>query len=374
MSDVFDPELEEEDVQVVPAQPSVSQEVMQFLKGQAPDRKFNSQALYEAQGRARDNSLYANLAEAGANAGYAIAGVKNPNPGAFDGLKKSAENPIDEFAQGRKLETDDAELEQKNRQLVSSYLARKAATDRLSAKDAEMASYHQGVLKNSAAKGETSASKALPKEFAALGNDLDPNKARTGEFGKMAGMVNAADRALVLGQQYADGNLPPAQVAELATSVASLVSQGGHAAESTIHRFVPESYSGSAAKLEQWLTSEPKGANQQAFVKQLLDTAEREKQLAQSKIETTQFSRIPKYEHLREADQPKFDSILRGYGVDPDKYNAYKSGGYKMPQAERKDVAASAPKISSKDQAAIDWAKSNLNDPRAKQILKLHGM
>ncbi len=167
-----------------------------------------------------------------------------------------------------------------------------------------------------------------------LGDAIDENKGRSGELGRQVQFANNADRALVLGKQFSDGNLPPAQMAELATSVGALLAGSGHAAEGTISRFVPSTASGSVAQIQQWLTSEPKGAGQQAFVRQLLDTAQRERDLALDKVKGVKFGRVAQFNV--DPTDPQVAAILKSHGVDPDEYQEYVKGGYKMPAAAAK--------------------------------------
>ena len=208
------------------------------------------------------------------------------------------------------------------------------------------------------------------KRFSTLGEALDENKGRTGEFGRQAQIINNADKALVLGKQFADGNLPPAQMAELAGATANLVSGGNGAAEATVHRFVPSTFSGSEAGISQWLSSEPKGAGQQAFVKQLLETAQREKELAASKVNAIKLSRVADYKDLSTKDPQRFDVSLQSHGIDPKDYAEFAGNGYKVPQHIANPLGtggAQDPKIS-------QWASQHqLPYEQAASILKARG-
>lgn len=55
--------------------------------------KFNPQDLDEAQAKSQDNRLAVNLADAGSDLGYAIAGVQRPRSDSYDDLKKLAQEP-----------------------------------------------------------------------------------------------------------------------------------------------------------------------------------------------------------------------------------------------------------------------------------------
>lgn len=169
------------------------------------------------------------------------------------------------------------------------------------------------------------------KRYTSLGDALDENKGRAGEFGRQVQFVNNADRVLQLAKQFPDLNLPPAQMGELASASASLIGGGSGAAEGTINRFVPKTLAGSAAGLAQWLTSEPHGAGQQAFVKQMMDTAQRERDLAASKLQAVKMSRVAQYSDLSTKDPAKFNAVLESHGIDPAQYADYQKNGYKAP-------------------------------------------
>lgn len=314
--------------------------------------------MQRAQMASNDNSMYANIGDAGGDLGAAIAGVKRAAPAGYDNLKKTANAPVEQLEErtkfGRASDLTDPNSVQSNvaRNLAKAQLKSAGQdpnqVDGMSAQD--LSDFMQKGLSSLESAETRKASMKMHNDLVGLkqrelnddkfnkritlfGDSLDENKGRTGEFGRQQQLVNSSDRALVLGKQFADGNLPPAQVAELATSVAGLVSGGSHAAEATVHRFVPSTYSGSEAGISQWLTSEPKGAGQQAFVKQLLETAQRERQQAVGKIHGIKMSRVAQFEDLQRQNPTAFNAVLQSKGVDPEEYAKFKAGGYKVQAA-----------------------------------------
>lgn len=188
-----------------------------------------------------------------------------------------------------------------------------------------------------AGKSGQSQTKATDKANAgldALDASIDPNKWRGGEFGKLAGMVNSADRATTVGNQFADrGNMDSRMVADMSQAVASMVGGGGHAAEATIHRYIPDTSGNLVAKISEWFTNHPVGTDQAEFVNRMMDTSKRERDLASDKIHDVQLSRIAAKEHHRGEEgsdtDARFKGILSSHGIDPVEWEDYKANGYK---------------------------------------------
>lgn len=72
--------------------PETSDATSDVVKGYISS-KFNPQDLDEAQRKSQDNRLAVNLADAGSDLGYAIAGVQRPRSDSYDDLKKLAQEP-----------------------------------------------------------------------------------------------------------------------------------------------------------------------------------------------------------------------------------------------------------------------------------------
>lgn len=72
--------------------PETSDATSDVVKGYISS-KFNPQDLDEAQRKSQDNRLAVNLADAGSDLGYAIAGVARPRSDSYDDLKKLAQEP-----------------------------------------------------------------------------------------------------------------------------------------------------------------------------------------------------------------------------------------------------------------------------------------
>ncbi len=171
------------------------------------------------------------------------------------------------------------------------------------------------------------------KRFTQLGDALDPSKARAGAFGTSKQVFDRAERLQTLASAYRDNNLDSRQVEELAIGLNSMLSGSNVGAASQVEKLVPKSIMGDAQKLKEWIANDPKGTNQQEFVKRMLGSIDREKSTASDQIKRTQFERIARYGDLEKADADEFANVLQSAGVDPEEYRAFKKGGYKRASA-----------------------------------------
>lgn len=154
----------------------------------------------------------------------------------------------------------------------------------------------------------------------AMGEDLDPNRARSGEMGKNQGRVNAAERIETLLNQFPDGNIPKTQTRELATSVNSLLTNGSQNAVSQINELVPHTMQGNSAAIAEWVTGNPTGMEQQQFIKLYADTARRERETAQNQILQGQFKKAYSTHHKLKDMSPDdfYQNLSTATGLDKD--------------------------------------------------------
>lgn len=112
-------------------------------------------------------------------------------------------------------------------------------------------------------------------------------------------------------------NLTPALASEAAINTASLLTNGTPG-EHTIAMLLPKGKSMKIAEIEEWLLDEPQGANQQAYLKGLLDLANREEDTIGHQVRHAQMQGVPNYARkLTGLDKTRYESILRGAGLDP---------------------------------------------------------
>lgn len=171
----------------------------------------------------------------------------------------------------------------------------------------------------------------LESKFA---DDIDPAKGRNGQFGKVLARRQAADQANALYEQNPDGNFNASQAVEFATAAAALVSNGTPQSSHQIMSLVPKSYKGDFNKFLGELTNNPRGLEQQKFIKSLKDTIDREKNLATDQLVGIIKQKSTKHQTLRDMAPDRYDRVLQGaldpYGLsleDLRNYDYKKKGG-----------------------------------------------
>ncbi len=162
------------------------------------------------------------------------------------------------------------------------------------------------------------AGKMLDKALKELGQDFDPSGGRSGEFGKNQARVNAATRLLQLAtdENGQPKDLNPQQMPELSQALASLISGGGQGAQAQIEHLTPHTLRGNLQGTLQWLTGNPRGADQQAFVANMIETAKREQQVAQQSIEQVRSQRGAKHQRVLRGNPEESRRVLQGFGWD----------------------------------------------------------
>lgn len=166
-----------------------------------------------------------------------------------------------------------------------------------------------------------------------LQKQLDSSGPRAGNFGKAGGMSMAADRINAILKQFPDGNIPKAQTEELATAAAALVGGGSTQSQQQIHSVVPQSLAGDASSWFGYLTNHPEVLHQPTFIKNLSDSANREKQVAEQQMNDIKIQRLSAYNDFANRHPETFNRIIQAAGLDPSAYDM-KSGEYKRPQAK----------------------------------------
>lgn len=223
-------------------------------------------------------------------------------------------------------------------------------------------------------------------------DQINPNKARSGNLAGLQTQLNGADRlqALALDPQGGIRNLNPQQMGELSIAMNRLVSgQSGGSVES-LKAIMPHDAMLSGANALQWFTSNPQGAGQQAFTKMMLDTADRERAVTQTQLRNAQYGGLVPVErnimHAKgmseQEKQEAMRDILVSQQLDPEEYNSYKGGkpknavqqGISAQSGTARNPQGAPAALTQQDQQAIQWAQANKTDPRAAKILALHGM
>lgn len=149
------------------------------------------------------------------------------------------------------------------------------------------------------------------KEFVQLYDSLDPTKGRAGQFGEQYKIVAQADRlgGLIDKSKYGM-NLTGPEMEELALGTARLLAGAGGTSRSQIEALVPSSARGKVSDMIGWITNNPTGRQQQEFVKRTKGLLDREKALAQDKLEATIRQRAKARGHLKTSDPGLYEEAV----------------------------------------------------------------
>lgn len=135
------------------------------------------------------------------------------------------------------------------------------------------------------------AGKGNNSAYQKLIHDTNPTLASSrSDLGRNQAVVTSAKKIETLGGQgrSQSGGLDTRQIEEVAAATASLLQNGSVGAQGTIRRLVPKSFSADKAGIQEYIKGLPVGAGQQAFVDRMLETARRERELAEGNIKAFQ--------------------------------------------------------------------------------------
>lgn len=149
-----------------------------------------------------------------------------------------------------------------------------------------------------------------------LKEDLNPYKARGGNLARYEQKLGAAESVLQLSKQFPDLNMPKPQQVEFATAVASLISGGSPQSQQQIEEMVPKSARGDANAMASYIIGLPKGAEQQAFMKLLNDTALREGALADAQKKDAQVSLLGSHANVARMNPQAFWQTAGNFGIN----------------------------------------------------------
>lgn len=251
-------------------------------------------------------------------------GYKPDNSG-YDALDKEAEKGLDRAGNVKKMIAQN-QIRARQSQDLNDY--RNKSLD-VKKQIADQMSQDRAERNTGSAEAKQTAEDT--KRFDKLGTLLDSSGARSGNFGKSGAMIQAADRVDALFKQYPDGNIPKAQSTELATAVAAMVGGGSVQSQHQLDAVTPSSVKGDANATIGWLLNEPRGMEQQAFMKNLQESAAREREVAQEQIDAVKAQRLGAFADLAKRNPDRFNQIIRAAGMDPANYDQI-SGQYKAPK------------------------------------------
>lgn len=136
-------------------------------------------------------------------------------------------------------------------------------------------------------------------------------------IGKAANGVFSANKITSLLDQ-ADaqgGKLTNPQMAEIASSIDSMIKGGASTVSGTEH-MMPKTLVQKYGDMATFLTSNPQPQEMKLFIKQMRDTVEREKSVSNAAIDTYKKKSLSSYHDLQKADPEKWNDIMAAYGLN----------------------------------------------------------
>lgn len=370
----------------------------------------NNEELAAAQGAQNNMQLFNVLGRAGAQVGSALTPLSTtkPDEAAFKALQDQAGQPVAQLKAKHAQEKDTLEsqkLTMANQKEMSkedptsdeSKLARDTLRHAYkdAGKDIEVPeSLSASMVEKLVAQEEKSADRRIAQSYRAeaaqdkadnkhrekvdkmavdFGNNIDPNKARTGSLGKNQERFNAVGRIEGLLSQFKDGNVPNIPTREIASALAAMISSGGSTAVSQIEELVPHSLHGDINKVASWITGKPRGMEQQKFIRMYADTVEREKEIAKTQILKAQFEKaFGTHVALKREDPETFYKQLATYThMSPDDVKAIEAHkDFKGSYLSSEEMGAGSKNSESYDKDVLDYAKSHGISPERALAIK----
>lgn len=156
------------------------------------------------------------------------------------------------------------------------------------------------------------------KEFTKMSEKLTSEIASSrSAFGKGANIVRSAEAIEKLVEGIDPKDIDVRQITEIARNLDAMLSQGAATISGT-KKLIPSSFAGDAAKIAEYITSQPRGARQGEFVKRMIETVQREKELAKQQIIRTQNKILSGYGHLKEKYPERYNEILQEHDIPTD--------------------------------------------------------
>ena len=314
----------------------------------------SQQGLQEAQGRQNDLQFLANMNRAGAQIAQGLSQSPNKlDTSVADAVERQGKGQVENYQQQVEFQKQDpnssyskglkdyfknnlkmeirgdasaAELEKIMPLAVREYEA-KLERERLKQQRAEDLAYKKdkdaqdrdlkrellaGKSEKDAEKASTKATDKANADFMKMAEKLSGAKASSrSAFGKAALNKAAAERLETLVEGRDLNSLDNRELQEVARSLDALLAQGQPTISGT-HELVPSTARGDVAKLFEYISNQRQGANAGSFLKQMVKTVGREKELALKQMNEYKKELVPGYEHLEKVDPERYNRILLG--------------------------------------------------------------
>lgn len=156
--------------------------------------------------------------------------------------------------------------------------------------------------------------------------DADMQRINT-PIGKAANLANTAERLEALVRDVSPENVTNQQMYELARGLDAMLTPGAGSISGTKH-LLPVGWRTHWANLAEFAGNKPVGAGQAAYVKQIMKTIGREKEISRAQISRAVHGAVGSYLDLSKTKEGKpseaWNSMLQMKGIDPEMVNPQK--------------------------------------------------
>lgn len=176
----------------------------------------------------------------------------------------------------------------------------------------------------------------LDKRFEKLNQKLTAEIASSrSAFGTSARTYSAAEKIQRLTQGRDPNSLTTREVAELARQLDTILSNG-QPTISGMKKLIPETAAADVTKLAEYITNQSRGAQGGSFIKQMMETVNREKELSGEQVKRTQGKLLAGSTDLMKKDPDRWGTILAAHDLPDDVF--------KEPGKELKGLGSEFPK------------------------------
>lgn len=145
--------------------------------------------------------------------------------------------------------------------------------------------------------------------------DMNLYAQRSTSMGMITGTSLRASKLLTLVDAIPKRNLTGPEMTELGTGMAGLLTGQNRVNFEMVKDLVPQSAQGSINDVISWLTNDPKGRDQQAFVDRLTNTIQREQDLSTQQMHELRRSTIAAHRSLYNADPSRMYQVGNSNGL-----------------------------------------------------------
>jgi hypothetical protein len=212
-------------------------------------------------------------------------------PGYGAALQKGYQRPLTQAEQTEKL-MGAQQAVNKGDQPIAQELLREYASDN-NAATRNQAAYYRALA--GGVGQEQKASAAQQKAIDRMHDDMFLKRGTNPQVSQSLGKLQRATSAIALMDQIPASGPIPGEMSNIASSLAGLVTGGNTITDEKLKEILPNNVELTAAGIKQWLTSEPQGADQQAFLQRFRREIDGETKAARNTIGSYQDAQADSY-------------------------------------------------------------------------------